>query len=182
MYFISEQDAAELLQYLRKERPISDHDHAGIIANAENIVKNWEFDLTKSIRNRHKDLDPELMSSRKGVLESWIPKSRNDYPKWEVVKPTVSLGLSDYMDDFKRKTPRKMAMAIGHLKNIASVQSDIMSMLQRVEESSRENTNCTAQNLEGQQAAIAEIEMSLAEPELPDVNEPGLRYTVAMLS
>ena len=92
--------------------------------------------------------------------------------KWESVryqlKPTPHFvpGVFGYSDVERKR-------AISHLKSIASIQGDIMSMLKTIEDSSRKNTNCSAKALKEQQTAIAEMETSLDdidEPELPELS------------
>ncbi len=142
--------------------------NVGSIDSAESIVKTWESDFKKGRRrNRYGSTEKwdadaiNFVGSNNRKLE-WDEKPKDGsvmYGKYEF-KQTPSLLEGDVtsVNNVRKKYPRKKT--IGHLKKIADVQLDIMSMLKRIEESSRKNTNCSTQNLEEQQTSIAEMEMS----------------------
>lgn len=167
--YIAEEDVSDLYHYLDKDKkPVGSLDHYDDIEsidNAESIIKSWQSagryePLTEADNSFIESLHANKQKIKTGDLPDFQEDILNMYGKNKYPEEPTSYIVPSVNDfnDVERKR------AIRHLKKISSVQSDIVEMLKRIESSSRKNKNCSAQNVQAQQAAIAEMEMSLDLP------------------
>lgn len=114
------------------------------------------------------DFDWDNRNSRK-VDERWESDFYSD-GGIEAEKELSEQGEYEIQPSPVVKTVLGRNSAIEHLRDIAHLQFNIMTLLKKIEKQSRGNKKCSASSLKEQQAAIADMQLAL-DMKVPQLSE-----------